>query len=59
MNLANIWSIITKVIDICFVWIAFYYILKNVKNNTKMALIVKGVIIILIVKFISDLRVCH
>ena len=55
MNLANIWSIITKVIDICFVWIAFYYILKNVKNNTKMALIVKGVIIILIVKFISDL----
>ena len=55
MNLANIWSIITKVIDICFVWIAFYFILKNVRNNTKMALIVKGVIIILLVKFISDL----
>ncbi len=55
MNLSNIWSIITKVIDICFVWIAFYFILKNVRNNTKMALIVKGVIIILLVKFISDL----
>ncbi len=55
MNLSNIWSIITKLIDICFVWVAFYFILKNVRNNTKMALIVKGVIIILLVKFISDL----
>lgn len=55
MNLSSIWTIITKVIDICFVWIAIYFILKNVKNNTKMALIVKGVIIILIVKFISEL----
>ena len=55
MNLSSIWTIITKVIDICFVWIAFYFILKNVKNNTKMALIVKGLIIILVVKVISDL----
>ena len=55
MNIAFVWSIITKIIDICFVWIAFYYILKNVKTNIKMALIVKGVIIILLVKFISDL----
>ena len=55
MNLTNIWNIITKVIDICFVWLAFYYILKNVKNNTKMALIVKGVFIVIIIKFVSDL----
>lgn len=55
MNLAHIWSIVTKVIDICFVWVAFYFILKNVKNNSKMVLIVKGVIIILLVKLISDL----
>ena len=55
MNLSFIWSIVTKVIDICFVWIAFYYILKNVKNNIKMVLIVKGVIIILLVKLVSDL----
>jgi TIGR00159 family protein len=34
---------------------AFYYILKNVKNNIKMVLIVKGVIIVLIVKLLSDL----
>lgn len=55
MNLSIVWSVITKIIDICFVWIAFYYILKNVKNNIKMVLIVKGVIIILLVKLISDL----
>ena len=55
MNLSIIWDIFTKILDICFVWIAFYYILKNVKNNIKMVLIVKGVILILIVKLLSDL----
>ncbi len=55
MDLSLLWSIITKIIDICFVWLAFYYILKNVKNNIKMVLIVKGVIVILIVKLLSDL----
>lgn len=55
MNLSFIWSIITKVIDICLVWMAFYYILKNVKNNVKMVLIVKGVLILLLIKFASDI----
>lgn len=55
MNLSLIWGVITKVIDISIVWLAFYYILKNVKNNIKMVLIVKGVVIILIVKILSDL----
>ena len=55
MNFAAIWSIITKIIDVCVVWAAFYYILKNVKNNIKMVLIVKGVVLILIVKILSDL----
>ena len=54
MILSNIWSIFTKIIDICIVWFMVYYILKHVKNNVKMVLIVKGVIILLIVKFISD-----
>jgi len=55
MSLSFVWSIITKILDICVIWLAFYYILKSVKNNIKMVLIVKGVIIILIVKFLSDL----
>ena len=55
MNLTALWSIVTKLIDICIVWIAFYFILKNIKNNIKMVLIFKGVIIILLVKLLSDL----
>ena len=55
MDLSWIWGIVTKAIDICIVWLAFYYILKNVKNNIKMVLIVKGVVIILLVKILSDL----
>ena len=55
MNLNAIWSVFTKILDIGIVWLAFYYILKSVKNNIKMVLIVKGVVIILIVKILSDL----
>ena len=51
----NIWSIITKIIDVCIVWFIVYYILKNVKNNVKLILIVKGVIILIIVKVLSDI----
>ena len=50
----NIWSIFTKLLDICFVWMAFYFILKNVKTNIKMVLIVKGVVIVILVKILSD-----
>ena len=50
-----LWSIFTKLLDVCLVWIAFYYILKNVKNNIKLALILKGVIILIIVKIMSNM----
>ena len=54
MVMSAIGNTFTKVLDICIVWLAFYYILKNIKNNVKMTLILKGVIIVLIVKFLSD-----
>lgn len=54
MVLSTVWSILTMVIDVCIVWCIIYYILKNVKNNSKMVLIVKGVVIILLFKVISD-----
>lgn len=41
MTLANIWDIITKIIDIGIVWLVFYFILKNIKNNIKMVLFLK------------------
>ena len=55
MTLNDIWTIFTKIVDILIVWIAFYYILKNVKNNIKMVLIVKGVVLVLLVKFLSNI----
>lgn len=55
MALSTIWSVVTKIIDICIVWFMFYYILKNVKNNVKLILIVKGIIIIFLIKIVSDL----
>lgn len=54
MTLSTVWSIFTKLIDICVVWCMAYYILKNVKNNSKLVLIVKGVVVILLFKLLSD-----
>jgi len=55
MTISTIWSIFTRIIDVCVVWMLVYYILKNVKNNVKMIMIVKGIVIILAFKILSDL----
>lgn len=54
MDLSNIYNIFIKIVDITIVWFMFYYILKFTKNNTKLLLIFKGVVIILILKFLSN-----
>lgn len=50
----SILTILRALIDISLVWIIVYYVLKNIKNNVKMVLLFKGVLVVLIVKFISD-----
>ena len=55
MTLTSIWSLVTKILDICIVWLLFYYILKNIKNNIKMVLIVKGVLLIIAIELISKI----
>ncbi len=55
MTLQTIWSTVTKIIDISLVWLMFYYILKNIKNNVKMVLIVKGIFLIIVIKVISNI----
>ena len=52
---ATIWAYITKTLDICIVWALFYILFKNIKNNVKMVLIFKGVIIIILIKLLSNL----
>lgn len=54
ITLDNILSIVNKTLDILLVWLIFYYILKNMKNNVKLTLIFKGVLIIAIMKIVSD-----
>lgn len=55
MSYITIWNTITKVIDIVFVWMMFYFILKYLKNNVKLILIFKGVLFLVIVKIISEI----
>ena len=55
MTITTILNVITKIIDISIVWAMFYYILKNLKNNVKMVLIFKGVVLVILIKIISDL----
>ena len=55
MTLQTLWCIISKIIDISLVWLMFFYILNNIRNNVKMVLIVKGIILILAIKIISNL----
>lgn len=46
-------SILQDLGDILLVWLIFYYILKNIKNNLKLSLLFRGVFIIIILKVIS------
>ncbi len=55
MTLTTIWSLFTKILDICIVWFLFYFILKNIRNNVKMVLIVKGVLLVICIEIISKL----
>lgn len=54
MTINGMLTILQKVIDIGIVWALIYYVLKNLKNNIKMVLIFKGVIIIIVIKLLSD-----
>ena len=54
MTISSIITILQKIIDISLVWVLIYSILKGLKNNVKMVLIFKGVIVIVLVKLLSD-----
>ena len=54
MPLAMVWSMVTKIVDICIIWIMFYFLFKNIRNNVKMVLIFKGVLVIILIKILSN-----
>ena len=54
MTVSSLITVIQKIIDISLVWIIIYSVLKSLKNNVKMVLIFKGVLIIVVIKLLSD-----
>ena len=54
MILNDISSTVRGLIDISIIWIFIYSIIKNLKGNIKMVFLLKGVIILGIVKILSD-----
>jgi len=55
MTFDSIANLFTKLIDVLLVWVALYFILKNLRKNVKMVLLFKGILVILAIKIISDL----
>ena len=53
MIVDNVLDILKNILDVLLVWFMFYYILKNIKNNVKMSLLFKGVLVIIILKLVS------
>ena len=52
---STIFKIATKILDILILWCIFYQILKYSRNNFKLTLIVKGIIILVLLNFLSKL----
>ena len=50
----DILSILRKIADISLVWLVFYFIIKNIRYNVKLSLLFKGVILIVLLKVVSD-----
>ena len=54
MTINSVLVIFQKIIDISLVWLVFYYLLKNLRNNVKMVLLFKGILFLFIIKIVSD-----
>lgn len=55
MSLEEFLVIVKNVIDICVVWAGIYFVLKSIKTNVKFTMLLKGIIVIVIIKIVSDL----
>lgn len=54
ITITDILSLLRKIIDICIVWVIFYFILKNIRNNIKLSLIFKGVVFVIVLSLIGN-----
>lgn len=54
MNVNSIIELVKNILDILLVWLVLYYVLKSLSKNLKMVLLFKGIVLILVLKLISD-----
>lgn len=54
MTVDSLIELFKKILDILLVWELLYFVLKSLRKNVKMVLLFKGVLIIVIVKILSD-----
>ena len=54
MTFYGIVELVKKLLDVLIVWLVLYFILKSLRRNVKMVLLFKGILIIVILKLISQ-----
>ena len=54
MTFDGIIDTVKFIIDVLLVWLVVYYVLKSLSKNVKMVLLFKGIILIVLLKLISD-----
>ncbi|MFV0274862.1 MAG: diadenylate cyclase CdaA [Bacilli bacterium] len=54
MTLDSIIMFVKKLLDVGLIWVITYFLLKNIRNNVKLTLLFKGIIIIVGIKILSD-----
>lgn len=55
MTFASIIELLKKLLDVLIVWFILYFALKSLRKNVKMVLLFKGILIIIVLKILSDL----
>ena len=55
MSFDTVINSVKNIIDVLLVWLVTYYVLKSLSKNLKMVLLFKGIIIIIILKIVSDI----
>ncbi len=54
MTVDGVIMLVKKLLDVLLVWMVLYFILKNLRQNLKMVLLFKGILIIVVLKIFSD-----
>ena len=54
MTIDQIFSFLRNLLDTLVVWLSIYFVLKSLRKNVKMILLFKGILIVVLLKLLSD-----